>query len=796
MSPYFYSLSFTSLLSVILALVVIFKNPNSLVNRTWALASFGCAIWALFFVLTTHSNSKENAIIFGRILHIAAAWMVTFVVHFCCALTRLRDLKSWILRWLYFNSVFFSLVGFTDLVSSARPFLNFNFYVSAGPLYPYYTFHLLFCFAYSEYILIKGLKLHQSRIKEQIKYVILSLTCAYPGGVFSLFPVYGLPIEPVTMHFMWLYVPVITYAILKHQLMDIRVVLKKSLMYTTWLIAATVPYVGLVLIIHGLASGSLKPPSVFNLFSITSLVCCIMSLMLSAFFFISGKAGPLRCFAFFNLAVAAWGLGCFVTASSKTLWGATTGLQIALYGGYFIGPIFYQLSQLVASRPFNRYVLSLGYGQAIFFSLYSLINPSGLFVGAYKTFDFIAPRSTHIVTLAVIIFTILVSFGFRSLFYAYTNNNGQKKSQAAYLLVGFIPGFIGGMSVIPSVYYAFEIIYPIGNAGISIYLAIMAYALYKHDLLEIRAALKRTVIFASLIIFASLVYFTAVYGLHILLYSNISRVGSYTAFMSILLIALMFKPIELLFTRSLEKRFFRGTIGQIAEQKERLESELARRERLKSVGIMAAGMAHEIKNPLTSIKTFAEHLPKKYDDPDFRDKFSRIVVDEVDRVNNIVKQLLEFSKPSSPDLKPVLIGDLLDQTLGLINNNMIRHHVEVTKELDMFAMVSGDRNQLRQAFLNLFLNSIQSMRDGGKLHVSAHSDQGGTTQISITDTGCGMTKEQAQHAFDPFFTTKEDGTGLGLAIVHSIIAKHGGKIEIKSKVGEGTTVSVFLKSLD
>ena len=109
-------------------------------------------------------------------------------------------------------------------------------------------------------------------------------------------------------------------------------------------------------------------------------------------------------------------------------------------------------------------------------------------------------------------------------------------------------------------------------------------------------------------------------------------------------------------------------------------------------------------------------------------------------------------------------------------------------------MIMADKNQLKQAILNLFLNAIQSISSGGALSVIARAESNGWVKIVVSDTGCGMTEEQLKHAFDPFYTTKEDGTGLGLAIVHSIITKHGGKIEMKSEVGQGTTVNVFLKS--
>jgi signal transduction histidine kinase len=222
-------------------------------------------------------------------------------------------------------------------------------------------------------------------------------------------------------------------------------------------------------------------------------------------------------------------------------------------------------------------------------------------------------------------------------------------------------------------------------------------------------------------------------------------------------------------------------------------SALAKSEREGAWREMARQVAHEIKNPLTSIKTFAEYLPKKYDDPGFREKFSRIVVDEVDRVNNIVKQLLEFSKPKELELRSESITGILDDTLGLLNNNLIQNKIEVVKNYKDSPVLPVDKNQLKQAFLNLFLNSIQAMPNGGTLTVSVLLSSDLCSLITISDTGSGIPKDQLDHVFDPFFSTKEGGTGLGLSIVHGIITKHGGKISVESIAELHTTFTIALK---
>ena len=256
----------------------------------------------------------------------------------------------------------------------------------------------------------------------------------------------------------------------------------------------------------------------------------------------------------------------------------------------------------------------------------------------------------------------------------------------------------------------------------------------------------------------------------------------------------MFNPFRNVLTRFLDRKFFGKSIADLSVENDQMKAELEKQDQMKAVATLAAGMAHEIKNPLTSIKTFAEYLPEKYEDAEFRDRFKRIVVDEVDRVNNIVKQLLEFAKPREPELSRVSINTVLDETIELLNSNLLSHSIRVVKNYTQDQKISADKSQLKQAFLNLFLNSIQAMPDGGTLTICTSLTTDYRLLTTISDTGEGIPAADLKRVFDPFFTTREDGTGLGLSIVHGIITQHAGKLEIKSRLKEGTTVSVILKS--
>lgn len=233
-----------------------------------------------------------------------------------------------------------------------------------------------------------------------------------------------------------------------------------------------------------------------------------------------------------------------------------------------------------------------------------------------------------------------------------------------------------------------------------------------------------------------------------------------------------------------------------------LESQLRRTDRLASLGTLAAGMAHEIKNPLVSIKTFTQLLPERYEDADFRDTFFSLVGGEVKRIDGIVNQLLRFSKPAQPILSPTSLHKILDNAVKLMYQQMLQKEIRVLRHFAATAdEIQADGDQLTQAFINFFLNAVESMTSGGTLTLST-AQVGGNTPIpiqnhhpslkngiavTIEDSGEGIASADISHIFDPFFTTKSQGTGLGLSVSHGIIQEHGGVIDVKSERGRGTT---------
>jgi PAS domain S-box-containing protein len=237
-----------------------------------------------------------------------------------------------------------------------------------------------------------------------------------------------------------------------------------------------------------------------------------------------------------------------------------------------------------------------------------------------------------------------------------------------------------------------------------------------------------------------------------------------------------------------------------------LEAQLRRSDQLAALGTLAAGLAHEIKNPLTSVRTFSRLVPRKFQDERFRQTFQTVVPRELERINGIVEHLLQLARPTRLDFKPVRLPGLLERVLELYANQIEMKQVTVERVYarDLPA-IQADPEHLYRALGNLVVNALDAMGTGGRLTLRAGWSEAGESslaprrrgferrvKVEIQDTGTGIPSSEADKVFIPFFTTKAGGTGLGLALAHKIIEDHGGSISFQSTPGVGTTFRVLL----
>jgi two-component system sensor histidine kinase HydH len=234
-----------------------------------------------------------------------------------------------------------------------------------------------------------------------------------------------------------------------------------------------------------------------------------------------------------------------------------------------------------------------------------------------------------------------------------------------------------------------------------------------------------------------------------------------------------------------------GVVTGILSDRQRIAADSLRRsERLKTLGEMAAGMAHEVKNPLAAIRSSAQILAGRAESRDT--ELAGIVVSEVDRLNRVVNEFLEYARPAPLKRQPVKLSALLDSCLELLAPVIGEKSVQVSRRYPPDeANVSADAGQLRQVFLNLLLNAIQALDSGCCVEIAVEQS-GRQALVRVRDNGRGVDPGDLKRIFRPFFTTKPGGTGLGLPIAQRIVAEHGGRLTIESTPGAGTIAAVSL----
>lgn len=225
----------------------------------------------------------------------------------------------------------------------------------------------------------------------------------------------------------------------------------------------------------------------------------------------------------------------------------------------------------------------------------------------------------------------------------------------------------------------------------------------------------------------------------------------------------------------------------------KLQQEVQRKEKLASIGRLAAGMAHEIRNPLSSIKGMATYYIQKFSEQSEEGKIGKILVEEVNRLNRVITELLEFAKPVSLQFENTKLKEVIEHSIRLISEDAKEKNIKIEIKIDPEDLsIKVDKDKFVQCILNIFINSLEAMDVDGELKILAKKIDKKEILIEISDTGHGIDEKDLQRIFDPYYTTKTTGTGLGLAIVHRIIESHNGRIEVKSTKGKGTTFYIYL----
>ena len=550
-----------------------------------------------------------------------------------------------------------------------------------------------------------------------------------------------------------------------------------------------------------------------NPYAIPSLFTAIIVFGSGAFIIVKNPKSSINIwYTIFCLCAFTWIFSCFIGYSTRS---------IAL--GNILGKIVYLgvTGIPITGYIFVRHLLkletkrSLYYISLIFYACAALIifKTDWIISGAWKYYFSRIPfypkaGKFHLLYmvpwgfLTIQLFTLLHA-GCKNKMNLYSP---KEITKIKYVLWAFIAAWLlGPIDFVPNYGIAF---YPPGSLGVAVMIVIIGYAIFKHHLMDINIVVKKGLIYSILVSLITLIYLVFVFIGERFLQGVVGYRSILVSLISACTIAIIFIPLRNKIQRFLDHRFFKGTLESLASEQERLRERLFHTEKLAYVGQLASSVAHEIRNPLTAIKTYVEYLPKKYSDPEFKDKFDKLIPKEIERINSVLCQLLNLAKPRSSEFRQVHMHLIIDSTLRLLENNLKKKKIAVkTNFCSDEIIIQGDEEQLRQVFLNLFLNAIEAMNEGGNLTIETRPDPGCLmldtsknkklesriknlesrfAEISISDTGCGISEESLKKLFTPFFTTKKEGVGLGMVITKEIIEQHKGKISVESMIGEGT----------
>jgi len=502
-----------------------------------------------------------------------------------------------------------------------------------------------------------------------------------------------------------------------------------------------------------------------------------------------------RLFSIYSASVAWWGIWELLCQISPNEAIAVTRLRIEYVGVCFIPVLFHHMvARLVDFRQpcliRASYVLGSAFVVLIAFLRHRSFLPDAVPISYLPYWG----RAGDLYFLFIAFFSALVLHAYYLL---WRNSSREvhplKRKQLRYLLISSVISYV---AAIPEFSLKFGIqipfLHPYGLYSVPIYIVLVAYAIVQFKLFDIEVVIRKSLVYSLLVTLMTVGYFGLVYGIEQTFKTTLGYKSFWISLTAFALMALLFQPIKIAVQRAVDWLVFRSTQEHLVKKLERLEEQALQAEKFKAVSTLAAGMAHEIKNPLTTLKIFTEYIPEKRNDPDFLQKLHEVYTTEINRIQNIVKDLLEFSKPRPPELKPVDIGPLIASTVNLLSGDLLHRRVQWTIDCQHNGSVlHADASQLRQVLINLIQNAADAMPKGGKLSIATQAINN-HIELTVSDTGSGIPAALLPKIFDPFVTTKPDGNGLGLAVVYSIIQSHRGSIRADSQPGCGTTFTVSL----
>jgi len=658
-----------------LCLFIYIMGRRKLPNITLSLLLFVGAVWSFGQFMAEFAATPEMAFLWVRIHQSAAVVLPVFFFQFVLAfLGRLKERRLLLFLTYVYLLIFFPLSFTTLYIKDISPNFFSNAYPVPGSVFPIYTVLYFMFIAYSFYELFMALKTATGDSRNQIIYIILASFVSMIGGSIVFLPIYSLKVLPVTYYSIPLFAVLALYAMIRYRLLDIKIVIRRGLVYFLLTLLFSAIY---ILVVFGMRE-------IFRtVIGLDSVVASILVVFAFTVFFV-----PLR-----------------------------DRIQDGVDRIFFKGAYDYQKILKNLSR-----------------SVTSILDLDKLLGTTIDTISF---------TMKTKWASVMLKNGEKFDVEGWSGSGGPKTLEEGSKLVGSLKNKRDAINI--------------NDIGAE----------------NIKEELRARDIYLSIPMMSK----SKLIGI-----LNLGEKISGEPFSG--------EDVDLLTT--LTNQIAVATENaKLHEEVLKRERELFRADKLASLGTIAAGMAHEIKNPLASIKGMTQILHENLGDREFVGKFTDIIPRQIERISRIVENLLRFGKPEELQKSTCNLNLIIDEAIKLVELECRKKAIKIKKSFAELPSLMLDQSQTNQAILNIILNSIESMPDGGYLSISTRII-GKEISIEICDTGCGIPKENIKNIFDPFYSTKSLGTGMGLAVTYSIIEEHGGRIEVESEAGKGTKFKIFL----
>lgn len=684
-----------------LASFVFLKDKKNILNRTFALMTLCCGIWSLD-VFGLHIAPDETfAFNWSKGLRIGMIFLPATTLHFMLTLIQQEKSKVKLVRIAYIISLVFVLLHLSGNFENIFIQIERVYYPRGGMVYKLFILNVAIFLSYGLFQVYKAYRKEKAiRVRNQLRYFFIAATICTLLGFTNALPPFGIKIYPLAGLSTMFFSIILAYTIVKHEFIDIRIIISRGIAYTTLVGVITGIYILTVGIFQGIFGTTRVAQSYFLVNAFAAMIIAAtfqplknkICLSVDRLFF-KERYDPQKILKEFSWAVSST---TDLDALLDSLL-ATVTKNIHIDKG----------SIMLLNEQNERFEVreAIGLDKQIIEHIY------------FETNDFLSK---------------------------YLREKGKIFIREEYEF-----RLSRGDSL--------------ENEGAS--------------LVEVNQTLDK------------LTKLNATLSIPLKMKDKLIGIFNVGNKMS----GEMFIPDDWeLLTTIANQAAVAIENARLYEEMLLLEKNLHRADKLAALGTLASSIAHEIKNPLVSIKTFTQLLPHKFNDDEFRNKYNMIVPDEIERLEDILNELLDFSRSKEGTCQLLEIEKILDEILLFMENEISKHHIEVIKEYSQnLPKILGHVDQLKQVFMNIILNALQAMPDGGSLRISTGVNAG-NLEIKFVDTGHGIPKENYVNLFKPFFSTKKDGTGLGLTISKQIIKEHNGSIELESEVNKGTTFIIRL----